>query len=196
VSPTSNVRGCRRSNSLVSSTSYARAMLHEPSIVADTTPWDVAEGEVDRWRGACIQVFARCESAITEALLVLTEGAVAKPRLPHLVGQRFEKLDAAVTGGKVPSGGAARLKTALDAFRAHDDLRTILCHGSAQVAVDRCGEWLAVFRCIACRSGGTDHVVRTFTALQADEALVQLRHDGQVLNLMLGQLCKSMKSEA
>lgn len=170
-------------------------MIHEPSMVPDTAPWDVAEAELDRWRGACVQIFARSEAATTETLLVLAEQAATKVRLPQMVGQRYETLDAAVAVGGAPAVGAARLKSALDAFRAHDDLRTILCHGTAQVAIDRHGEWVAVLRCTSCRSSGIERIVRTFTATQAEEALAHVRRDGQILNSLLGQLRKSMKTE-
>ena len=171
-------------------------MIHEPPIVADTTPWDIAEGEVDRWRGACIQVFARSEAATTETLIALAKDASTKVKLPHLVGARFEALYTAVAIGGGSVAGAPRLKAALDAFREHDDVRTILCHGVAQVAIDRRGEWIVVLRCTSCRSGSAEQIVRTFTVAQAAEVFAEIQHDAQVLSSLLGQLRKSLKSEA
>jgi len=130
------------------------------------------------------------------AAIVLAEHAATKIKLPHLVGARFEALYAAVAIGGGSLAGAPRLKAALDAFRAHDDLRTILCHGVAQVAIDRRGEWIAVFRCTSCRSGNAEQIARTFTGAEAAETLAQVQRDSQVLSSTLGQLRKSLKSEA
>ena len=112
-------------------------------------PFDEAVVRVNEWRGRCMDAFARAEAAVVESLLGIGLGPAGTParRLPHLVGQRFERLAASLAEAAPEGGGdAAAAAAALAAFRIHDRLRPFLCHGVASVALDRRARFVVVLR--------------------------------------------------
>jgi hypothetical protein len=98
-----------------------------------------ARARVNEWRGRCVDGLVRAEAAVTECLLAMSEvpergGKVA---LPHLVGQRYAALAAAISEGGAFASEGAQLVAALGAFREYDVLRTALCHGVGRVTLDQ-----------------------------------------------------------
>lgn len=65
--------------------------------------------------------------------------ANGRVRLPHLVGQRFEELANLIgpAGAFALEGKASA--AALSTFRAHESLRTSLCHGVGKIVLDQQG---------------------------------------------------------
>ncbi len=131
-------------------------------------PFDAARDEVNAWRGRCLDAFARAEEAVTETLLVLAETERGKAiRLQHLVGQRFDELNTVLGEGGAFAGESKAAANALAAFRQHDELRAFLCHGVANVTLDKHGRWTVVMRVIALRAR---KAARSHRAMEQGEA--------------------------
>jgi len=156
----------------------------------DNADWPRALAAANAWRGRCLDIFARSEAAVSETLLALANvserGIVVK--LPHLVGQRFEEL-ANLTG---PAGAFAlegkASAAALSTFRAHEDLRTSLCHGVGKVTLDQQGGWLLVLRTLAFRSKQPQRAVVIIEENEAEGLVKSLQTAGQRLRSELGNL--------
>jgi hypothetical protein len=158
-------------------------------------PFAVAREAAAAWRGKCIEIFARSETAITEALLVLAGADEANaPKLPHLVGQRYEALLRAVDHEGPFPRERMNARAAVAAFRTNDALRTFLTHGSFTVTLDQRGRWHLVIRVVALCSG---RVARDLFATDEEEAADTLRtllRDGNRLGSALGQLRQRIAS--
>lgn len=116
-----------------------------PIVATAPTHLDAACERLNQWRGQMVENFARSEQAVTETLALLnTATPQGKVKLPHLVGQRYDRLVALLAIDASPSAHARAALAALLKFREHDALRTMLCHGVAKAAVDRGGEWVAL----------------------------------------------------
>lgn len=154
------------------------------------SPWDDAVQAVNAWRGACVQSFAQAEGAVTETLLRLSAVPErgAKIRLRHLIGQRLDDLATAIgaDGEFAPEGKSAIC--ALATFRKHETLRTHLCHGSAKVALERNGRWIAIFRYSAIRARQAERNILTVEQEQATQILADLRGNAHKLSSILGAM--------
>ncbi|TPL72298.1 hypothetical protein [Mesorhizobium sp. B2-3-15] len=158
--------------------------------------WLHALTAVNAWRGRCLDLFARSESAVSETLLVLANntrnGAVAK--LPHLVGHRFAELAALIgpTGTFASEGKASA--AALLAFHPHEGLRASLAHGVGKVVLDQQGSWLLVLRTLTFRSKQPERTVLVIEQNEADEIVKSLQTAGRRLVAELGNLRRALGS--
>lgn len=158
--------------------------------------WEDATFAANAWRGKAIQLFAQAELAVSEALVLLaaTPGRGERVRMRRLVGQRFEDLAEALTGAFAEEG--ARAADALKTFRQHEELRPLLCHGAAKLAIDRNGRWLIVLKLIAFRARATEHVSRTIEEREADHLLTHISDDCRKLLSALQSLRSRVRSPA
>ncbi len=152
--------------------------------------WEEAVQWVNAWRGRCVQCFAKAEGAVSETLLALAAvpGRGDAVRLRRLVGQRFEDLSSAI-GGAGPfatEGGAAAL--ALEAFRQHEPLRPVLCHGIGKVALDRQGQWLLLLKLVCFRGREPERTSMAIEQQEAAELLADLEARGRKLSSALGAM--------
>ncbi len=153
---------------------------------------DVAE-EVSHWRGRYVEEFAMAEAAVSEAPAFLSTiaSAGAGSLLPHLVGQRFEALQAVVGAGGPLASIGGRLAKALDDFREHQRYRTLLCHASSEIAVDRSNEWTVTLHLTSFRSRGVERATLHISQSEAASLLERLRNARRRLD---GQLCGLLAS--
>lgn len=162
----------------------------------DEDQWEHAIAQVNRWRGSCVQRFAQTETAVTETLLVLNAVPEKGPsvKLPHLIGQRFEALKF-VLG---PEGAFAKEGTiaheAVTAFLVRERLRAFLCHGIAKVALERSGNWIAIFNLTTLRSLKCDRTQLVVTQVEANAILEELKLNGNKLRIALGNLRSQLDS--
>jgi len=152
--------------------------------------FEAARDAAAAWRGRCLDVFAKCEAAVTETLLVLAKvderGATLK--LPHLVGQRYESLSRAIgAGGAFADEGKAAVEP-LARFRIHDALRTQMSHGVFRVTLDHRGHWHLIARVLAVRTGRDSRDLFVTDQLEAAAILELLAKDGNRLGSALGQI--------
>ena len=102
-------------------------------------------------RGEVIDLFAQIERAVSTVLVhaaALPEYKALKPALPHLMGQKLERLRKLMSeAGPLKSriNGVAPLVEKLTSF---EDLRHFMAHGTVEVALKQNGEPIYIFRMI------------------------------------------------
>lgn len=170
--------------------------ISDQIIIPPSVPdWDSTFMAVNAWRGECMHHFSVAEHAVTKTLLVLDsakpEGSIV--RLRHLIGQRFEDLAAALDPegpfgerGKIASAALANFRTRHEAFR------TLLCHGTVKVSVERNGNWVLVLRTLSIRGRQADQATEVLEQSVAQVRLADLKRDGQKLAAALGQIRKTL----
>jgi len=148
-------------------------------------PFDTARDAVTAWRGRCMDLFARSEAAVTQTLIDLAaaQRIGVSIKLPHLVGQRFDALSAAIG----PEGDFADVGKVAAGFRQHDAFRTYITHGVFTVTLDQHGRWHLGARVLALRSGRESREVFVTEQSEAAEILVKLEKDSSRLRSSLGQ---------
>lgn len=99
--------------------------------------------DANRWRGKCVNHFARGELLIGKALAARDD---SKP-LPMLLSQRISRLSAML-------GDQPKATVALDQFQQLSSHRNAVVHGSGKVFVDVEGKWLLTLELLD-RSGAS-----------------------------------------
>ena len=97
--------------------------------------------DVNRWRGHCIELFARIEREAGEALAAMAQADDGKrAKVPHMFGDRMKALSAAFAQG----GTCPRPKIAKALADAADLLeqRNRLVHARSRILLDRDGNWV------------------------------------------------------
>ncbi len=152
--------------------------------------FEAACSRLNQWRGQMVENFARSEQAATETLALLNtikaEGKGA--RFPHLVGQRYDRLQDLLSATPAPSGHVKLALTALARFRTHDGLRSMLCHGVTKVAIDRPGKWVALISLLNFRAGAAVNERRTLLEAEGATLLEQVTEARKMLCTALGQV--------
>lgn len=98
--------------------------------------------DVNRWRGHCIECFARIDEAAAKALEAMaSDKPDANIKTPHLFGQRIAALRMALEGKPVAAKAGPILK-ALDQLRPILDQRNTIVHATGSVWIDAKGRWL------------------------------------------------------
>ena len=125
---------------------------------------------------------------MTEALLCLSAvpDRGAKVRLRHLIGQRLDDLAVAIENEGPFAQEGKSASPALTAFRQHEALRTHLCHGSAKIALERNGRWVAIFRHTTIRARQAERNILLVEQEQSMQMLADLRGDAHTLSSVLG----------
>lgn len=174
--------------------------LVDPSslIAANAAPcWDAIFAHVNAWRGLCLHNFTRVEMAVTESLLALAAAAPegATVRLRHLIGQRFEDLAAAIgPDGPFADANAAQ-KLAIYRER-HEAFRTLLCHGSFRVSVERSGQWVIVMHALSIRARQAERTITAVSQQEAEALLQRVKEDAAHVCRTLGELRKRVGTTA
>ena len=127
-----------------------------------------ATDEVNRWRGHCIDCFARIELAMVVSLEeLIASGRMTSLKRTTLFGLRVEMLRKALlddTFGKK----AVPPRKALEALRPVLVRRNALVHGVGKIWIGHGGEWLWQYRFIDNASGQTG-TTGEITSLEANE---------------------------
>ena len=158
-------------------------------------PFIDANARAAAWRGRCLDAFARAEAAATECLIALAEvkDRGAAVRLPHLVGQRFESLAAALAAdGPFAAEGPLAL-AAVEQCRSHSGVRTMLCHGVGRITLDRNGKWTLVLRVATLRNRQIARDTLVLTETEAEQLRDDIARASQKLCAQLGQVRAKLK---
>jgi hypothetical protein len=157
--------------------------------------FDAARNAAAALRGACLDLFARGEAAVTQTLLTMAavEGRGASIKLPHLVGQRLDALASAIDAGGVFAGDGPAAASALARFRKHDSLRSDLTHSTFTVTLDQRGHWHLAARLLALRSRREARDVMVTTQEEASQILSGIERDFSRLRSTLGQLRQRLR---
>ncbi len=131
---------------------------------------------------------------MTECLLTLsaTPGRGGGIKLPHLLGQRFDALAAAIgtDGPFAPEG--RRAATAIARFREHLSLRNMLCHGLTEITLDQKGRWTVVIRLAALCQGHVDRTVLVIGEEEAERLASNVRSASDSLSAHLKNLTSGL----
>ena len=155
-------------------------------------PHDVAAGEIDGWRGRCLDLFAKAERAVAVTL----EAVAARDPLlsiKHLAGHRMVDLNklAASEDGATEKQSKALL-AALDAWPGLEGKRTFLAHGITTVLLDRHGSWQARFDVTNYRPNKRERLNWTCSKDEALEFEALLEQAFKALSAQLGQFRKRL----
>ena len=105
-----------------------------------------AVDEVNRWRGRCIECFARIEDAAGQAIeALIASGRSKSKRVPPLFGQKIEFLRSALTDPGLPAI-ARKSSKALATLDPILELRNSLVHAPGHVWIDGRPHWLWTYR--------------------------------------------------
>ena len=103
-----------------------------------------AVDDVYRWRGRCVELYARVERAIGETLLSVTESKQPAKRPPEMFGPRLKALRALV--GPDGEHRNSDLADRLAAFDGDFNHRNLIVHASGSVWIDAKNNWLWSYR--------------------------------------------------
>lgn len=116
--------------------------------------------DVNRWRGHCVECFARIEQSIAATLSALAGESTAS--VPHVFGQRLKRLrDATSPEGPHP---CSRILKTLDEMSHLLDQRNRIVHATAHVYVDARGGWLWRFTFLPAKAGAAPEIGSMDTA--------------------------------
>jgi len=131
--------------------------------------YDRAQRAAQMLRGEVIDLFAQVEHAVNAFLVhaaALPEYKNLKPALPHLLGQKLERLRQLKTEVGPLRTHANRVAPLVDKLAPFENLRHFIAHGIVEVALKQSGEQIYVFR-ISCASSH-DSTVSTLTLTRPD----------------------------
>jgi hypothetical protein len=119
--------------------------LHVPIEQPLSDTHHAAIDDVNRWRGHCVELYARLEYEVTRTLSEMAACPNSSVSVPHNFGDKVKKLRAAVDAdGPHP---ADNIVTALGTFTDHLERRNMLVHASGKVWIDpKKGDWLWHYR--------------------------------------------------
>jgi hypothetical protein len=103
-----------------------------------------AVDDVNRWRGRCVELYARIERAIGETLLSVAESKQPAKRPPEMFGPRLKALRALV--GPDGEHRNSDLAERLAAFDSDVNHRNLIVHASGRVSIDAKNNWLWSYR--------------------------------------------------
>jgi hypothetical protein len=155
-------------------------------------PHDMAAGQINSWRGHCLDLFAKAERAIASAL----EAACDKnPSLTikHLAGHRLADLARIVTDtGTANEKRSKALLDALAAWQCVDAKRAFLAHGVSTVLLDRHGAWHVQLDFTRYQSKRRDRERWSLSELEAAQFEDDLEQKFKLLSTQLGQFRKGL----
>jgi hypothetical protein len=113
-----------------------------------------ATDELNRWRGHCIDAFARMEEAAAKTLVSLPLPAGKKR--PALFGERLDALRVVLE--RCSDAGAPKVLAALNKLQPDLEWRNKVVHATGAVYVDARGHWLWCYRFQPSKSGATSEI--------------------------------------
>ena len=105
---------------------------------------DKAIDAVNRWRGHCVERYARLEDEVTTTLSAMASMSDAKVNVPHNFGDKVRTLRTAIAAEGIFS--RPRLCKALESFETHLARRNMLVHATGKIWTDSKGDWLWRYR--------------------------------------------------
>lgn len=104
-------------------------------------PHDIAAGEINGWRGRCLNLFAKAERAVALTLEIANQQN-ASLTIRHLSGQRLADLAKFAEGiGQMTEKQHKALLFALESWQRVECKRVYLAHGVLTVLLDRQADW-------------------------------------------------------
>jgi hypothetical protein len=156
----------------------------------DAVPDDLhrqATDDVHRWRGRCVDCFARIEQGVDGAVAAMAaSGREASVRRAPMFGLRIEMMRSALSTASFAQHGQKALK-ALEHIEPHLRLRNPMVHGVGRVWIDARGNWLWTYEYLP--SGKNSQVERGMIEQVTGERLEsELSRQARSLNDLLRNL--------
>jgi hypothetical protein len=146
-------------------------------------PFQIAQVEIDQWRGSCLNAFSIGEAAISKVLEKLAALPLdcPVPKIDHLAGQRASQLALLLPKLPLTKNQRNALYGALGDWRSREQERTFLAHGVVSVSLQRDHQWFAIFDVRVYRNGIPEQPRWTVSHKEADEFATALKNAGDKL---------------
>jgi len=127
----------------------------------------------NRWRGHCVERYARLEDEVTRTLTAMAAKPNAKIRVPYNFGDKVKVLRAAIAAEEV--GRRTKLANAFVRLDAHHGRRNMLVHATGKIWTDAKGDWLWHYRFQPSAKGSPTQTgyIEKDEALQMEESLAR-----------------------
>jgi hypothetical protein len=155
------------------------------------TKFQIARGEIDGWRGQCLDLYARAEQAVGDTL----ELAVQRRKsvgLRHLAGQRLSDLENLIAVEPATENQRKSVCKAIEGWHEMEANRAYLAHGNVHELIDRQGQWWAVFHYTHYAKGIAAPKRWAVSKEEASDFLTRLSESFHALSAQLGQVRKRM----
>jgi hypothetical protein len=155
-------------------------------------PHDIAAGEIDGWRGRCLDLFARGERAIALSREAAAERN-ASVTIRHLGGQRPADLAKLVNEDTQATAKQSKtLLSSLDAWLAVEGRRAFFAHGVVTALLDRHGAWHAKLDFTKYQASKRERQSWTCDRQEALQFEADLEREFKQLSTQLGQFRKRL----
>ena len=165
--------------------------LQGPIEIQVSENYEAAVNAVNRWRGHCVERYARLEYEVTKTLSAMAAAPNSAVTVPHNLGEKLKRLRAAVQPGE--AFGDQRIAKSLDKLETHLERRNMLVHASGKIWIDAKGDWLWQYRFQPSAKGSTIEI----GYLDAKEAIrieEELAHEGKSLGGQLRTLRQKIEA--
>lgn len=141
--------------------------------------YDTAQRDAKMLRGDVLDLFAQFERAASPVFAcaaALPEYKVHKPVLPHLLGQKLERLRTLMSEAGPLKSRASRHEVAplLDRLSKFESLRHFMAHGTVEVALMQSGEPIYVFSMTCAASDGFSDTTLALSRREAQSRRARL----------------------
>jgi hypothetical protein len=148
---------------------------------------DLARTQIDAWRGRCLDLFARGETAVAGALIALSK-VDQKVCFPHLAGQRLAELEKVLAALEPTKKQAEALGAATNNWRELCAERAYFSHGVVTELITRRGEWHARLDFAAFKAKQATPQRRVWSRTEADTLQAELQMGFEALSRELGHV--------
>jgi len=158
-----------------------------PIILSTAQAHEAATDDVNRWRGHCIESFARLERRMGEALELMATVSASSKRLPITFGDKLKALRSAISPpGRFENAGLLKKLQDADALL---EQRNLIVHASGKVWIDATGSWAWAYR---FSPAGKAEVAGSYEQKAAHHFESQLARSSQALCDRLRTLCQKL----
>jgi hypothetical protein len=155
-------------------------------------PHEIAQAEIEAWRGRMIGLYTRCEHAISKTLVAATSSDQL-PKLPNLASQRVTALEKALAKLTLPAKISRVAPEALQKWRNSDADRNFLAHGLVSATIDKNGRWMATFEMLLFDASQTPLRRWSIWKREAEERELDLKTQADELCTKLGNVRSVLK---
>ena len=150
-----------------------------------------AVDDLNRWRGRCIDNYARIEQASIRAVKAFIDHKLLTRKDDQpMFGARLKAVETALNDPRLVKSGKS-CRDALDALRAVLDRRNILVHSTGQIWIDKQGDWLWSYHFV-CNAKGNPQEDGTIDHEQAEDIertlVAKSRSFSDLLDNLVGKL--------
>ena len=156
-----------------------------------STTHEIARAEIDRWRGRCLDHYARTERVIGVTLEKAQQsGQITK--LKGLAGQRFLDLESLIRGATGTDKQKAAMQVSTERWRTVEARRAYFAHGVVTALLDQRGNWNARFDLTQYKANAANHERWTIERSEALKFEESLKESFKLVSQQMGLLRKQL----